>query len=172
MIDDDLADDRTAHTWEEEYKRSWDIFQEDEDGNLDGLVDSLQHHKKRKHHSSSAPVKRGIIRHLYLILDLSMSMQDLDLRPNRLLCTLSFCSLFINDFFDRNPLSQIGIIITRNGMAEKISELSPHPKDHIYALEAKVNRVVSGEISIQNSLELANASLVHIPKHASREILL
>jgi transcription initiation factor TFIIH subunit 2 len=27
------------------------------------------------------------------------------------------------DFFDQNPLSHIGIIITRDGMAEKVTDL-------------------------------------------------
>lgn len=164
-------EDAITHSWEESYKRSWDALQEDESGNLDKLINSMQNRKVRRI-KSFAPLKRGMIRHVYIIIDMSRSMTDLDLRPSRLLCTLEYTSVFINEFFDQNPLSQIGIIITRDGLAEKISELSPHPKDHTDALDKKVNREPSGEISIQNALELAKSSLSHTPKHTSREILL
>eukprot|EP00953_Heterococcus_sp_UTEX-ZZ885_P029370 15593-Heterococcus_DN1.PRE.1 len=35
---------------------------------------------------------------------------------------------FVRGFFDQNPLSQLGIIITRDGRAEKITDLSGNPK--------------------------------------------
>lgn len=38
---------------------------------------------------------------------------------------------FIDEFFYENPISQIGIIITKNKRAEKISELSGNSKKHI-----------------------------------------
>jgi transcription initiation factor TFIIH subunit 2 len=31
---------------------------------------------------------------------------------------------FIVEFFDQNPISQMGVIVTRNGRAEKVAELS------------------------------------------------
>lgn len=38
---------------------------------------------------------------------------------------------FIDEFFDQNPISQLGIIVTRNKRAEKLSELAGNPKKHI-----------------------------------------
>lgn len=157
------------NSWEAEYKRSWDVLQEDADGNLQKIV---QPTKQRRVARDTTAVRRGMIRHLFLVIDLSAAMTDLDLRPSRLLCTLSLCVTFITEYFDQNPLGQIGVIITRDGVAEKLTELSSYPQEHIDALLAKVNRQPQGEISLQNSLELAANSLSHIPKHASREILL
>jgi len=34
--------------WEDEYKRSWDMLQEDEKGSLQGVVSSIQHTKRRR----------------------------------------------------------------------------------------------------------------------------
>jgi Ssl1-like len=35
---------------------------------------------------------------------------------------------FVRGFFDQNPLSQLGIIITRDGRAERVTDLSGNPK--------------------------------------------
>jgi transcription initiation factor TFIIH subunit 2 len=35
--------------------------------------------------------------------------------------------LFVRAFFDENPLSQLGIIVLRNGVAEQLTELSSSP---------------------------------------------
>jgi transcription initiation factor TFIIH subunit 2 len=51
-------------------------------------------------------------------------MLEKDLRPSRLDLTLSLTETFIGEYFDQNPISQMGIIITRNGIAEKLTELS------------------------------------------------
>lgn len=47
-ITGDDEDTNKNYAWEEEYKRSWDILQEDDDGTLDRLVNSLKHQRKRK----------------------------------------------------------------------------------------------------------------------------
>jgi hypothetical protein len=45
---------------------------------------------------------------------------------------------FIDEFFDQNPISQVGIIITRNKRAEKISELAGNPRKHIKVFKAHI----------------------------------
>jgi transcription initiation factor TFIIH subunit 2 len=37
-----------AYVWEEQYKRSWDVLQEDEDGLIQNSVSSLANQLKRK----------------------------------------------------------------------------------------------------------------------------
>ncbi|KAJ3085900.1 hypothetical protein HK102_013701 [Quaeritorhiza haematococci] len=86
-------------------------------------------------------------------------------------CTMSIVEQFVNEFYDQNPLSQLGIIMTRDGLAEKITDLSGNPTEHIEAIRKKSNREIRGEPSLQNSLELARSSLSHVPSHGSREIL-
>lgn len=58
-------------------------------------------------------IKRGMIRYLYLAIDLSKSMSEGDLRPSRLAVTLRIVQDFISSYFDQNPLSQLGILVTR-----------------------------------------------------------
>lgn len=37
-----------GYSWEEEYKRSWDVLQEDEEGRLSSVVAQLQQQRKRR----------------------------------------------------------------------------------------------------------------------------
>ncbi|KAL5352681.1 hypothetical protein ACLOAV_002629 [Pseudogymnoascus australis] len=104
-----------------------------------------------RHH----PLQRGIIRHLILILDLSSAMTEKDLRPTRYLLTLRLTSTFITEFFEQNPISQLGILGMRDGLAKPISP-SPAPPPP----------------SLQNALEMARAALFHAPSHGTREVLL
>ena len=50
-------------------------------------------------------------------------MTEVDLKPTRLECTLNVLRTFIGEYFDQNPLSQMGIIVSRNGLAEKVLDL-------------------------------------------------
>lgn len=59
---------------------------------------------------------------------MSRAAAALDLRPSRLACMLSLCKAFVKDFFDQNPLSQLGLAIMRNGLVEKLTDLSGTPK--------------------------------------------
>jgi transcription initiation factor TFIIH subunit 2 len=99
-------------------------------------------------------------------------MNEKDLRPSRVELTLLYAQQFINEFFDQNPISQLGIIVTRDGIAEKLTELGGNPSDHTKALQSKKNVETSGEPSLQNALQLARASMVGVPSHGSKEILL
>lgn len=58
-------------------------------------------------------IKRGMIRYVYLAIDLSKSMSEGDLRPSRLAVTLRVVQDFVSAYFDQNPLSQLGILVTR-----------------------------------------------------------
>lgn len=74
----------SGYSWEAAYQRSWDHVQEDESGNLESAVrQMLEVNKRKRSLRDSAPVQRGIIRHLVLVLDLSEDMMDRDLRPTR-----------------------------------------------------------------------------------------
>lgn len=37
---------------------------------------------------------------------------------------------FIREFFDQNPLSHLGILVLRNGVAERLTDLSGSPVSH------------------------------------------
>ncbi|KAK9898101.1 Ssl1-domain-containing protein, partial [Cystobasidium minutum MCA 4210] len=160
-------------SWEEEYARSWDALTEDVHGSLEGAVAAfLTSNKRRRILRDTAAVQRGIIRHLFLIIDLSESMLDRDMRPSRLELTIKYAQEFVTEFFDQNPISQLGIIVTRDGMAERISPLGGNPVEHLKALQNKKKLLASGEPSLQNALNMARSGLAHLPTHGSREVVI
>lgn len=161
------------YRWETGYEKTWEAIKEDDHGLLEASVADIIHNAKRKRQLERKQGARlGMMRHLYVILDASESMSNQDLKPTRFLCSLKLLEDFIEEFFYQNPISQLGVIITRNKRAEKISDLAGNSKKHIKELRALQQTIVTGEPSLQNSLELATKSLKLLPSHASKEILI
>lgn len=98
-------------------------------------------------------------------------MTEKDLRPTRYLLTLRYASLFVTEFFEQNPISQLGIIGMRDGLAVRISDLSGNPIEHLAALSSLRVQDPQGNPSLQNALEMSRAGLFHAPTHGTREIL-
>ncbi|OQV18164.1 General transcription factor IIH subunit 2 [Hypsibius exemplaris] len=165
--------DEQGYRWETEYERTWEVLQEDATGSLTASVQDVVLGIKRRRLLERKPnLRLGMMRHLFVILDMSDSMRDQDLRPNRLFCVLRLLENFINEFFDQNPIGQLGVITTRNKRADRLTELAGNPKKHIDALQTLRTTDPHGETTLQNSLELAAQTLRNIPSHASREIIL
>lgn len=120
----------------------------------------------------TTPLQRGIIRHLLLVLDLSTAMSEKDLRPTRYLLTLRYTKAFITEFFEQNPISQLGIIGMRDGLALTLSPLSGNPNDHISNIHKLHEQEPKGQPSLQNALDMARAALFHAPTHTTREVLI
>jgi Ssl1-like len=99
-----------------------------------------------------------------------MSVQDL--KPTRMICTVKLLEMFLEEFFDQNPISQLGMIVMKNKRAEKLSELAGSARKHIKSAQSLLKLNLNGEPSIQNGLELAIKSLKLVPSHASREIVM
>lgn len=70
------------------------------------------------------------------MVDLSRAASAQDLRPNRLGCMLGLARSFVREFFDQNPLSQLGIAVMRNGLVEPLTELSGSPEAQVARLDA------------------------------------
>ncbi|KAJ2670883.1 hypothetical protein IWW42_003752 [Coemansia sp. RSA 1085] len=161
-----------GYAWEEEYKRSWDVIQEDASGSIQSSVLGINDQRKRKRRiRDTSIVQRGIIRHVMLVIDESESMSFKDMMPTRIHATLKLAEKFITEFFDQNPISQLSIIATKDGLAERLTELSSNPMDHIGALRSKGNKDLAGEPSLQNALELGMHGLKRAPSHGLREII-
>ncbi|XP_008334087.1 general transcription factor IIH subunit 2 isoform X2 [Cynoglossus semilaevis] len=162
-----------AKRWEGGYERTWEVLKEDESGSLKSSVEAILYQSKRKRMiTSHNQVRLGMMRHLYVVIDCSRSMEDQDLKPNRLTSTLKLIEKFVDEYFDQNPISQIGFITTKNKRAEKLTDLAGNPTKHTTALKKAVDTVCGGEPSLYNSLNLAIQSLKHMPGHTSREILI
>ncbi|XP_061393555.1 general transcription factor IIH subunit 2 [Musca vetustissima] len=166
-------EDPKEYRWETGYEKTWEAIKEDDDGLLDSAIaDIIQKAKRKRQAQKTMQNKLGMMRHLYLMLDCSESMSVPDLKPTRLLCTLKLLEKFIEEFFDQNPISQMGLIVLKGKRAEKVTELTGTAKLHLKALDGlqKINLV--GEPSLQNGLDLALKTLKVVPSHASREVLI
>ncbi|KAI0344555.1 TFIIH basal transcription factor complex, subunit SSL1 [Trametopsis cervina] len=160
------------YAWEASYVRSWDTVQEDESGSLQGAVEDLIARGRRKRLlAPAAAIRRTIIRHLILLLDLSSAMMDRDMRPTRFDLTLQYAREFITEWFDQNPLGQIGVVGMRSGIGERIGEMSGNPQDVLRAISERHKLEPSGDPSLQNAIEMARSSMSHLPTHSSREII-
>lgn len=158
--------------WEAGAQQNWDLHEGD-DGNLTSVLGGMEEATKRlRLQKDTTPLQRGIIRHCLLVLDLSLAMTEKDLRPTRFLLTLTYTMAFIREFFEQNPISQLGILGMRDGLAIRISELSGNPNDHISALKELRNTEPKGAASLQNALDMSRAALYHTPSHGTREVVI
>lgn len=94
----------------------------------------------------------------------------MDFRPNNIAVVANTVESFIREFFDQNPLSHLGLITIRNGVSQRITELSGSPEAHIKAL--RNNMECAGDASLQNALDLARGVLTQIPSYGYREVLI
>ncbi|OJD11499.1 hypothetical protein AJ78_07744 [Emergomyces pasteurianus Ep9510] len=156
-----------------EVSRTWESLVEGADGTISATVEGLLEAGKRKRLlRDTTPLQRGIIRHLILVLDLSSAMAEKDLRPTRYLLTLRYAQEFVLEFFEQNPISQLGLLGMRDGLAVRISDMSGNPTEHILAIQALRTKDPKGLPSLQNTLEMARGALFHTPTHGTREILI
>ncbi|XP_043473028.1 general transcription factor IIH subunit 2 [Leptopilina heterotoma] len=166
-------EEEKEYRWETGYEKTWEAIREDEYGTIDySVADIILKAKRKRQLDKKGDSRLGMMRHLYVVLDCSEKMTNEDLHPTRMICTLKLMESFIEEFFYQNPISQIGIIVTKNKRAEKISDLTGNPKKHLKELRALKTATCTGEPSLQNSIELALKSLKLLPTHATREILI
>jgi transcription initiation factor TFIIH subunit 2 len=118
----------------------------------------------------TTPLQRGIIRHLILLIDLSSAMAEKDLRPTRYALTLRYVGEFITEFFEQNPISQLGIIGMRDKIAVRVSDMSGNPSDHKSNLETLQTEEPKGSPSLQNALETARAALLWVSHWLSHRV--
>ncbi|GAB2272010.1 General transcription factor IIH subunit 2 [Dionaea muscipula] len=165
--------------WERSYadERSWESLQEDESGLLrpiDSTILNHSHYRRRLRSISStetaARIQKGLIRYLYIVLDFSRAAGEMDFRPSRMAVVAKHVEAFIKEFFDQNPLSQIGLLIVKDGIVHCLTDLGGSPESHIKALMSRLE--CSGDASLQNSLELVNSYLSQIPSYGHREALI
>lgn len=57
-----------------------------------------------------------MIRYLYIIIDTTKSMKEHDLKPSRIGITQIHLKNFITTFFDKNPLSMVGMAYANEGI--------------------------------------------------------
>nr|XP_024364305.1 general transcription factor IIH subunit 2-like isoform X2 [Physcomitrium patens] len=105
-----------------------------------------------------------------LVFSAASSAAEMDLRPSRMGIVVDCVEAFVREFFDQNPLSHLGVILLKDGIAHQLTDLSGSPETHIRALRS--NMESTGDASIQNGLDLARGYLTQIPSYGHREVLL
>ncbi|KAF8067113.1 GTF2H2 [Scenedesmus sp. PABB004] len=93
------------------------------------------------------------------------------MRPSRLAVMVGAARRFIRRFFDLNPLGQLGLAVLRNGVAEKLTELSGSPEAQVARLAA-YGVDTGGDASLQNGLELGRELMSGVPPYGQREVVL
>lgn len=174
------------YAWERAYERKWEEVQEDESGLLSTALygDGSGAINSRRSELKTKRVQRGMMRNVFLILDGSRGMDATDLKPTRAAAVAKVAAEFVREFFDQNPISQLGVILMHNALAEKITELSGNPKQHVQAISEALKRAgnsssisqgseqFGGDMSLQNALDAVCRSLALQPNFASREVIL
>ena len=184
------------HAWEQtDAGQMWSSVQEDADGNLlhtshlrdaAALVRLRRRRLARSDYArSNRRLVRDMIRYVYVVLDCSHVMYERDPAlpggATRFDVVLNILSTFVQEYYDQNPLSHLGLVVVRNGEAEMVTRLTGSRTAHgaaLVALRRDVTRSVAsnpnnagGVFSLQNGLEVAGRSLGHMPRYGSREVL-
>ncbi|CAM8927361.1 unnamed protein product [Rhodiola kirilowii] len=177
--EEDEDDVNDIEAWERAYadERSWESLQEDESGLLRPIDNlSLQHAQYRRrirnlsYADTFSRIQKGLIRYLYLVVDLSKAAGETDFRPTRMAVMAKYVEAFIREFFDQNPLSQISLVTVKDGVAHSLTDLGGSPESHIKALMSNLG--CSGDASLQNALDLVHGYLNQIPSYGHREVLI
>lgn len=162
----------TGYRWETDYEKTWEAIKENDEGLLQPSIEEMMQRNKRRRALQKKNLRLGIMRHLFIVLDFSEAMMRNDLKPTRISCTLKLLEMFLSDFSGLNPISQVGIILTRDKKFELLSPMSSDMKAHMAALDKLRNNPCTGEPSLQNSLEAAQTTLKNMPNHTSKEVLI
>lgn len=152
-------DRNAARSWEKS-KRTWEtnLPEEDQDGILS--LTALEAEKRKRLLRDTTPLQRGIIRHVVLVLDMSFAMIEKDMQPTRYRLMLSYAAAFVREFFEQNPISQLGIVGMRDGVAVRISDVGGNPAEHLEHLKGLENEDPQGHPSLQNALEMCRGALL------------
>ena len=107
-----MASNRGGYNWEQVTGRSWDVIEEDEHGRIKALDADPSARRRRGAAAEAAAaagrasVRRGMIRYLFVGVDLSNSVGrggpggaagDADFRPNRLSACVGACAEFFDE---------------------------------------------------------------------------
>ena len=177
ISDEFAAESGLGYTWEAEYEKSWEALQEDEIGDLQSSIDKIVAEKalaKRRlllRQRLPKNIRLGMTRCLVLVIDQSRWMVERDLRPTRLGCCCKLIPDFIRQFFSQNPVSQLSTVVSKDGRANLTSPMIAQIQKHVKCVEALKPTDCSGDISLQNSLEMSIRLLKHVPSHMNKEIL-
>ncbi|KRW99658.1 hypothetical protein PPERSA_03459 [Pseudocohnilembus persalinus] len=118
---------------------------------------------------------KNLIRYLNLVVDLTHTMNIQDLKPSRLSLTIQNLDVFVKQFFDKNPLSMLGLAVCKDGVCQQLIDFSSnadtflsiigHPRSQIRQVSDK------GDFSLQYLIEEQIRQFIDAPLYANKEVL-
>lgn len=185
------ADGANNHSWEATGEHIWEkTVREDADGKIvveaeDSLVEAVRKRRRvleRQDYSQrNRRLVRDMIRYIYLIIDASRWTRVKDpVFPGggtRIQAVTRILMDFVQEYFDQNPVSHIGLVLVKQGEATQLHGLSGNIKSLKISIQSVADLCAKegasgGEFSLQNGLEVAGRSLGHQPRHGSREVVI
>ena len=113
-----------------------------------------------KKQSELVSIKRGLLRSLVIVLDLSTNgLESRSFGQNRMKLIQDQTIVFVSDFFVQNPLSQVAILGTYDSSCKILSNLSSDVNAHVEVIKNLSSMDHKGEPSVQSSLAVATAIL-------------
>lgn len=163
-------------TWERDFERPWDAVEEGADGRLldaGGRSRNAGGAVGPRGAPAPAALQRGLLRQVLLVVDASAAGAETDLRPSRAAACEAAARAFVRAFFDANPISSLGVIVARGGVAEKAIALTANPASVAKALRDLLGSPprCEGAFSFENVLTLATRMLSLQPPVATREVI-
>lgn len=165
-------------SWTSRNEQSWDfIIRDDDDDGSFSIDRRFLNARFSEATIADAPVRRGILRHLLLILDFGESAADPDMPPSRARCMASTAVQFMIECSRQNPLCQIGVLVMRDGLVERRLGLTTMNTDSSTKTPTLLPEWLKdvearGETSLQNALSVAHGLLLHVPAHGTREVII
>lgn len=153
------------YAWEKKHEWSWNKG-DDADKAGETLRNLLI--RKRREQRIDYSIKRLLFRNLVIVIDLSVSMLETDFKPSRLEMVSKYLKNFIDEFKQQNPLSSIGLVVSKGKKAMVLSQLTQN--------ERKITELLGtlsceGGYSLQNALEFALNLLSMSPSRYKKEVL-
>ncbi|KAL7080506.1 hypothetical protein ACQ4LE_000784 [Meloidogyne hapla] len=163
--------------WEEAYTDDICIqsaLQEDEHGSMENAIRRIIAEEKRLRRKEGRPtrIRLGMMRHVFVGIDLSTSILSKDVEPSRLRVVRECLLNFVNKFFELNPLSAMGLIIGRDKKGECSCGFSSSLQKLNEAFNSLSEASCGGtEFSLYSMLETALNHFRNVPAHTSKECI-
>ncbi|UKJ88831.2 hypothetical protein MACJ_002077 [Theileria orientalis] len=164
------------YAWEQDFDKSWEQLV-DKDGELQFIKPQSRIYSEPEadnetpFESLDVISKRGIIRNVVILFDMSETMLEKDFKPDRLYCSFGALKEFVKDLFSKGPITQLGMVVMRNKVANLICQLGTNPEEQLELLGNSLKEGAEGPSSLQNGLEMCLNILCDLPSYSTREVL-
>lgn len=174
-LDDDGFSEEAASkfAWEQDVERSWNLLVEN-DGVLQHISqentsgDKTQRYKKLP----SAALRKGVFRHVVILFDMSYNMKERDFKPDRINAVIDCLETFLNEFFYKNPVGQVGVVALKKSSGKLIQEMTSNVDDILESIKKEVGEGLEGSPSLQKGLQIGHDLLCDKPPYGTREIFI